>query len=96
MAVPVGGVTARRNKLHRRPGAEQVVNAVNLMAFAIDFNGLRLHFENLSAVVHQQFLGGGLGVPRLGEDLLHRFGLVLLATDDLTGRTPPSAGRWRP
>ena len=46
------------------------------------------HLRNLlHTVVHQQFLGGGLGVPRLGEDLLHRLGFVLLVSaDDLAGQ----------
>ena len=38
----------------------------------------RLDLHEVPAVVYQQFLGGGLGVPGLGEHRLHRLRLILV------------------
>ena len=61
--------------------------AVSMVAVPVDRDRLRLHFDQLPAVVHQQLLGLALGVPGLGEHLLHRLVLVLLlAADDPAGQ----------
>ena len=78
MVVAVGPVA--RHQLDRRPDGVGVVSVapVSSTGQAVDRDGLRLHFHQLPAVVHQQLLGCGLGVPCLGEDRLQCLRLVLL------------------
>ena len=46
----------------------------------VDFHNHRLQLgvHRLPAVVHQELLGCSLGIPRLGEDLLHRLRVLFL------------------
>ena len=82
-ARPVGVAAVAHDQLDARLDAVDGVT----VAVAVRLYGCRLDLDRLPPFVHQQILGYGLGVPRLGEHRFHCLGVVLLlSVHDLAGQ----------
>ena len=87
VTVGVGVMAVAQDQFDRRFDAVLAPVTVGMMSVPVDRGGLRLGLDDLPIVVHQELLGAGFGIPRLGEYRLQRFGIgFLLAADDLTGQ----------